>query len=244
MSSTVALPRWVVALLVAACAVGLVAVAFLLGRVTAPVPPAAAPSAQVATRAEAVPGAGVPTPDDRPTRAGSPGASPGVSPSSVPEHGEAGGQALDPASSGGAGAPAGGNPDAAAVAAYFTRMDAVAAQVQAAQDPQALARVIIDQTMSGNTNGIEGLIATQRTLQARMAEVPAPPPCREHQQRSLRLIGRGIALLERTRDALAGKNASDLAALATEGTAIEEEAKATDALANDIRRAAGLPPVP
>jgi hypothetical protein len=162
----------------------------------------------------------------------------------VPEHGEAGGQALGPASSGGAGSSAGGNPDAAAVAAYFTRMDAVAAQVQAAQDPQALARVIIDQTMSGNTNGIEGLIATQRTLQARMAEVLAPPPCREHQQRSLRLIGRGIALLERTRDALAGKNPSDLAGLATEGTAIEEEAKATDALANDIRRAAGLPPVP
>jgi len=33
-TTTVALPRWVVALLVAACAVCLVAVAFLLGRVT------------------------------------------------------------------------------------------------------------------------------------------------------------------------------------------------------------------
>jgi hypothetical protein len=32
--------------------------------------------------------------------------------------------------------------------------------------------------------------------------------------------------------------------MASEGRAIEEEARATDALANDLRRAAGLPPVP
>ena len=32
--------------------------------------------------------------------------------------------------------------------------------------------------------------------------------------------------------------------MATEGRAIEEEARATDALASDLRRAAGLPPVP
>jgi hypothetical protein len=51
-------------------------------------------------------------------------------------------------------------------------------------------------------------------------------------------------VLERTRDAVAGKNPSDLASLATEGHAIEEEARATDALANDLRRAAGLSAVP
>ena len=123
-------------------------------------------------------------------------------------------------------------------------MDAVAAQVKAAQDPEALARTILDQTLSGNMSGFEDLIATQRALQARMAEVLPPPSCREHHQRSVRLVGRAIALLERTRDAVAGKNPSDLASLATEGRAIEEEAKATDALANDLRRAAGLPVVP
>ena len=123
-------------------------------------------------------------------------------------------------------------------------MDVVAAQVKAAQDPQALARTILDQTLSGNMSGFEDLIATQRALQARMAEVLPPGSCREHHQRSLRLVGRAIALLERTRDAVAGKNTSDLASVATEGQAIEEEARATDALANDLRRAAGLPLVP
>ncbi len=149
--------------------------------------------------------------------------------------------AAGPASTGPA---AGGQPDDAAVAAYFTRMDAVAAQVKATQDPQALARTILDQTLSGNMSGFEELITTQRALQARMAEVLPPAPCREHHQRSLRLIGRAIALLERTRDAVAGKNTSDLASVAPEGHAIEEEARATDALANDLRRAAGLPLVP
>jgi hypothetical protein len=123
-------------------------------------------------------------------------------------------------------------------------MDAVADMVRAAQDPQALARNVLDQTLSGNMSGIEGLIAAQRTLQTRMAEILPPPPCREHHQRSLRLIGRAIALLERTRDTVVGKNPSDLAGLATEGSAIEEEARATDALANDLRRAAGLPAGP
>jgi hypothetical protein len=231
-SSTVVLPRWVVLLLVGACAVCLVAVAFLLGRVTAPVPPAAAT------------GTGVPTPHDRPTPAGSSEAPPGVLPSRLPEHAEAGGQGLPTTPSASPGAPAGGSPDAAAVAAYFTRMDAVAAQVKSAQDPEALARTVLEQTLSGNASGIEGLIATQQTLQTRMSEVVPPPPCREHHQRSLRLIGRAITLLERTRDTLAGKGPSDLAGLATEGSALEEEAKATDALANDLRRAAGLPPVP
>jgi hypothetical protein len=51
-------------------------------------------------------------------------------------------------------------------------------------------------------------------------------------------------LLERTRDAVAGKSPSDLASVASEGRAIEEEARALDALANDLRRAAGLAPVP
>ena len=228
-TTTVALPRWVVALLVAACSVCLVAVAFLLGRVTAPGPPAAATGAEVAAG---------------PAPAGSPEASPDALPSSVPVPAEANGQGLAPASSASAGPMAGSQPDAVAVAAYFTRMDAVAAQVKATQDPEALARNILDQTLSGNMSGFEDLIVTQRTLQARMAEVLPPAAYREHHQRSLRLIGRAIALLERTRDAVAGKNPSDLASVATEGHAIEEEARATDALANDLRRAAGLPLVP
>jgi hypothetical protein len=243
MSTIMALPRWVVALLVAACAVCLVVVAFLLGRVTAPAPPAAATGAEVAA-GPAPTGAGASTPDDRPAPAGLSEASPDALPSRAPEPAEASGQGLAPAPVAGSGTPAGGRSDAAAVAAYFTRMDAVADIAKAAEDPQALARNVLDQTLSGNMSGIEGLIGTQRTLQARMAEVVPPPPCGEHHQRSLRLIGRAIALLERTRDTVAGKNPSDLVGLATEGSAIEEEARATDALANDLRRAAGLSAVP
>jgi hypothetical protein len=42
---------------------------------------------------------------------------------------------------------------------------------------------------------------------------------------------------------MTGQSASDLGSVATEGRAIEQEAKALDALANDLRRAAGLAPV-
>jgi hypothetical protein len=43
---------------------------------------------------------------------------------------------------------------------------------------------------------------------------------------------------------MTGQGASDLGSVAAEGRAIEVEARALDALANDLRRAAGLAPVP
>lgn len=137
-----------------------------------------------------------------------------------------------------------GDADAAAVAAYFGQMDEAGAAARAGQDPQALARSVLDQTLAGNMDGIDGLIATQRALEARMKQVAPPPSCREHHQRSLGLVGRAIGLLVRTRDAVGSQDVSGLASVATEGRAIEEEARATDALANELRRAAGLPRVP
>ena len=239
--STVALPRWVVFLLVGACVASVIGVAFLLGRVTAPSPAVTVTSAAVAEplasggaeAAREAPPAGpgaFPTPEA--ALSGIPRETPGAF---VPEGGDATGRGS---------APAAGHADAAAVAAYFTQMDGVAAQVKAAQDPEALARTILEQTLSGNMTGFDDLIATQRALQARMTQVQPPGSCREHHERSLRLMGRAIALLERTRGAVAGRNTADIANVATEGHAIEEEARATDALANDIRRAAGLPVVP
>lgn len=226
--STVALPRWVVGLLGGTCVVCVVAVAFLLGRVTAPAP-AAAP-----TRVEAAgSSAAAAVPDE--SRAPS---------TEVEDAVEASGQGLASGPSAATESAAGAAPDPAAVAAYFSQMDVVAAEAKASQDPQALARSILDQTLSGNMGAIDGLIATQRSLETRLGQIVPPPACRDHHQRSVRLFGRAIALLERTRDAMAGQGASDLASVANEGRAIEQEARALDALANDLRRAAGLAPVP
>lgn len=185
-----------VGLLVGACVVCVVAVAFLLGRATAPVPAAA------------------------PTEVNAAG------PSTSAEY------------------ASGAGPDAAAVAAYFAQMDALSAETKTSQDPQALARSVLEQAMSGNTSAIDGLIATQRSLETRLGKILPPSSCREHHQRSVRLFGRAIALLERTRDVMSGEGTADLAGVAGEGRAIETEAKALDSLANDLRRAAGLAPVP
>jgi len=227
--STVALPRWVLGLLVGTSAVCVVAVAFLLGRVTAPAPPAAPPTSVEAagpSTAAGVSGA---------SRAPSAGAS---------DVGEASGRELTSEPSARVQYPTGSGADAAAVAAYFRQMDAVAAEAKASQDPQALARSVLDQTLSGNMGAIEGLIATQRSLETRLGQILPPPSCREHHQRSVRLFGRAITLLERTRDAVSGQGASALGGMAVEGRAIEQEARALDALANDLRRAAGLAAVP
>jgi hypothetical protein len=162
----------------------------------------------------------------------------------VPDAAAAPGQGLSSGPTARAEYAPGTSPDAAAIAAYFRQMDAIAAEAKTSQDPQALARSVLDQTLSGNTGAIEGLIATERSLETRLGQILPPPVCREHHRRSVLLFGRAIALLEHTRDAMAGSGASDMGSLASEGRAIEEEARALDALANDLRRAAGLAPVP
>jgi len=221
--STVALPRWLVGLLVAVSAVSLVAVAFLLGRVTT-LAPTRAEAARLSTAAA--------PPDARRAQPAEAANSPGASDSPL----DAAPARSQP--------PAGGSPEAAAVAAYFRQMDAIAAEAKSSQDPQTLARSVLDQTLSGNMGAIDGLIAGQRKLETRLAQIVPPPACREHHQRSLRLFGRAVALLERTRGAVANPGGSDLDGVAAEGREIEEEARALDALANDIRRAAGLAPTP
>jgi len=226
--STVALPRWVVGLLVGACAVSVVAVAFLLGRVSAPAPVAAPTGVEAAG----------------PSTAGRVSDASIAASTGAENAGEASGQGLAPGPSTPAEPTAGGDTDAAAVAAYFSQMDALSAGAKTSQDPQALARSVLEQAMSGNTSAIEGLIATQRSLETRLGQIAPPPSCREHHQRSVRLFGRAIALLERTRDVMSGQGTADLAGVAGEGRAIETEAKALDSLANDLRRAAGLATLP
>ena len=122
-------------------------------------------------------------------------------------------------------------------------VDAVAAEAKTSQDPQALARSVLDQALSGNMASIDALVASQRSLQTRMAQVVPPPSCREHHERSVALFARSVALLDRTRAAMSGQGTTDLSAIAVEGRGIEEEARAVDAMANDLRRAAGLAPV-
>ena len=244
--STVALPRWAVGLLVGTSALSILAVTFLLGRATAPGPPAAPAGTEAAAPSpgdvsDAPRGLTGVLPADQPTP---PIVHDPPAGTAVPSAGELEAPAVgrDPAA-GALDASASGL-DAAAVAAYFGQMDALSAEAKTTQDPQAVARSVLEQAMSGNTSAIEGLIATQRSLETRLGRIVPPPSCREHHQRSVRLFGRAIALLERTRDVMSGQATADLAGVAGEGRAIETEAKALDSIANDLRRAAGLATVP
>jgi hypothetical protein len=232
--SPVVLPRWVVGLLAGGCVVLLAICAFLLGRVTTPVqraevPEPAAVAEEAADEVEEI------APDEPHEEPAPP------APWWPPEEGAR--PAAEPPGAGAAReerAEAVPVRDERAVADYFARMEAAAGPARTGQEPRALARALLDQALSGNPKGIEELIASQRALVARLGEVAPPPACQEHHERSVRLVVRGISLLERARDAIAGAGALDAAYLATEGREIEQEARAVDALASDLRGGVGL----
>jgi hypothetical protein len=229
-SGSVAVPRWLLGLLAGGCLALLLAVVFLLGRLSAGGGAPGAGAEGTASRlAEAststgAPAAAVPHNDNGAGGLAAGGEPEGAAPAPA-----------DPPSS----APVSGGAEPA-VAEYFRQMDELGALVKGTQDPEVMARSILAQGTSGNLDGIDALIATQRTLVQRMQAIPAPPSCREHHDRSVRVMGRGIALLERARGAMGGGDLDGLASLAIEGRAVEQEARALDAMAERLRR--GVPP--
>lgn len=229
-ASLITLPRSVIVLLVATSAASLLAVAFAVGRLSAPRTTGTTSSPQPQT--EGLPSA---TLDSPRTQTTSP-----LESTAAEVRAEATTSDREPrgGSPPGAISPSG---DGAAVAAYFDQMEALAAATRTAQNPETLAQKILDQVSSGDTSQVDALLATQRSLRSRMEEIHAPPSCRRHQEASLRLMDRAITLLDRTRGALTSPDPAALMSIAAEGHAIESEAKAVDAMAADLRRAAGLP---
>ena len=145
-----------------------------------------------------------------------------------------------------AGSPS-GSPSAATagstgaeVVAYFAGLDRVLAQGKQSGDPNALARKILEQMVSGDTRGFEELLSKQREIADGLRQIQPPSACAEHHRRTLALVERGISLLTTARDAIAAENPLALASLLSSGQEVEAEARAVDVLGAEIRRRYGL----
>jgi hypothetical protein len=225
---TVEIPRGVFALMIGALVAAVLVIAFLFGRasVRAPAPASTAPAPSVQSPSHGVENT---WPE-------------AISAPSVPSPSPGGSNAWPPAPSAPA-VSANTLTDAAlgeAVARYFGEMEAIERQAKGRNDPQELAQRILSQATADDSSGFDELIRTSESLQRQISALIPPPPCQEHHQKTLAVIGESSAMLRRLRDAVLNRDMSALALFGSEGQVLEQRTREVDALAASIKRRYGL----
>lgn len=234
----VRVPRWQLWLIATAAVLSVLALAFLTGYEAAHWNTRTTKAEPVGGEAAAVPVAPLSRAPEAP-----PSAPPQAGPAALPPI-DAGQPAA--ATSAMTSATPVGSPASAAgvtraeVAAYFAATDAILESAKQNGDPNTLAQKILEQAVSGDSAGLDHMVAAQRSLAARLSGMRVPAPCAEHHRRTLALLAKGADLLQQAGSAIRGGDTNGLAALAMGGQQIEGEARALDALATTIRGQYGL----
>ena len=136
--------------------------------------------------------------------------------------------------------PSAPDPQATAVAAYFTEIEALERQAKYWSNPQELAMSLVGQGAQGDTSGMRQLLETQRSAQSQIEAMNVPSPCREHHRRTVEVMGRALELLETLEAGMASGNLEGLMALTGEARQLEADTRQVDALASQLRREYGL----
>jgi hypothetical protein len=231
-------PTALVWVLGATALAGIVATAYLVGRLTSspashegPLP--AEPAGELATTA------------------GPQGslAGPGETPASLAPARLAAAPGAPPASVAGEAPVAGASADSSGslrreVAQYFSTIDGIDVGKSLTGDPQALAQQILAQALGGDTSALDDLIATQRAVVQKLQGIRPPPPCAEHHRRTLALVEKTMGMTRGLREALGGGNSEALLGLESVGREAERESQELKSLDQQIRRAYGVPASP
>jgi len=238
---TVEVPRRLLLALGLALAGALVALAFLLGRASVGGP--ALPVVATATRGEApAPRTVEPEPEpDRPAAAAADQRMAATQPEAAAQA-EAATQP-EPAPPGApAPTPSAATPEneRSAVAGYFAALDAVERQAKVWSDPQELALQLMQQLVTGNNSGLDGLVASQRQARSRIAALVPPAACREHHTQVLQLMDESLVLLAGLGQALTAADSGVLDSFTAKARDLEARAKRVDAQGVELKRQFGL----
>ena len=128
--------------------------------------------------------------------------------------------------------------DQAQIAAYFNQVDRI--EDMGAGDPQAFATSMIQSMSSGDFSGFDDLLAKARGQRQRLQAISPPRACVEHHRLALTLSGDSVAMLERLKAALGKGDSTALLTIATEGKTLETQANQLKTMAETIKRQAGL----
>ena len=128
--------------------------------------------------------------------------------------------------------------DRAPITAYFVRVEGL--EDMGPGDPQAFAKSLMDSVTSGDFSGFDNLMAKSRNQRDRLRSIFPPPACVEHHRLALALADESLTMLERLRAALVKGDADALMIMADQGRALETQANQLKAMGEAIKRQAGL----
>ena len=226
-------------LIVLASALGaaLLAIAFLLGRISAkpPVVTVASPTQGVDASAR------TPLPSEAQPASVADAAATIAAPLPIPEPISAatpfreGGPLPTPATTLPRPTPSADQPQ---IAAYFNQVDRL--EDMGAGDPQAFASSMVQSMSSGDFTGFDNLLAKARAQRQRLQAIAPPRACAEHHRLALSLSADSVTMLERLKAALMKGDSTALLTIASEGKSLETQANQLKTMEESIKRQAGL----
>jgi len=128
--------------------------------------------------------------------------------------------------------------DQSQIAAYFNQVDRI--EDMGAGDPQAFATSMVQSMSSGDFSGFDDLLTKARAQRQRLQAIAPPGACVEHHRLALTLSGDSVAMLERLKAALMKGDSTALLIIATEGKTLETQANQLKTMGESIKRQAGL----
>lgn len=124
------------------------------------------------------------------------------------------------------------------IAAYFNQVDRI--EDMGAGDPQAFATSMVQSMSSGDFSGFDDLLSKARTQRQRLQAISPPRACVEHHRLALTLSADSVAMLERLKAALMKGDSTALLGIATDGKTLETQANQLKAMGERVKRQAGL----
>ena len=124
------------------------------------------------------------------------------------------------------------------IAAYFNQVDRI--EDMGAGDPQAFATSMVQSMSSGDFSGFDDLLSKARTQRQRLQAIAPPRACVEHHRLALTLSADSVAMLERLKAALMKGDSTALLTIASDGKTLETQANQLKSMGESIKRQAGL----
>ena len=125
--------------------------------------------------------------------------------------------------------------EAAQIRKYLQQVETITAGTQDLGNPSEFANDLLNQSLLGDTSGIDSLISQARHSQNALAQIHPPAPCKEHHHLLSQQLNSSLQMLGQLKKALATSDTSGLAGLAGQGSAMQAQAQRLQRLTAELK---------